>query len=43
MEDQNGGKRLKFHVLACLTRARLANFPGLGLRDVFESVFDGMH
>lgn len=43
MEDQNGWKRLDLHVLARLARARLANLPGLGLQDVCESVFDGMH
>ena len=40
MEDQNGWKRLNLHVLARLARGRLAD---LGLQDVCESVFDGMH
>jgi hypothetical protein len=43
MEDQNGWKHLNLHVLARLARGRLAGLPGLGLQDVCESVFDGMH
>ena len=42
-EDQNGWKCLDLHVLARLARARLANLLRLGLQDMCQSVFDGMH
>jgi hypothetical protein len=43
MEDKNGWKRLKKHLLARHARAGLADLRGLGLRDVCKRVLNGVY
>ena len=43
MEDENGRKYLKKHLLARLARAGLADMHELGLRDSCECVVNGVY